>query len=178
MSSNIYKDILMLKERYHNSNNSFKIIKQISENDFEKKMKFFIDNYKENIKNIDIIDSKNYYDYNKILKIYDNGNMSSFIIKKLKYINYNNHKLELFNKREISINNFNFKQNYDKITKMKKILFNDKYNNIIEFIVSMEESDNNKNDNKIKKFYINIITLSSNISNNIINIIDLLNKND
>lgn len=175
MNSQILDDIYMLKERYNYNNNTFNIKKNITENEFSILMKSFIDNYKTNIKNVEIIDTKNYYDNNNILKIFDNGNMNSYSIKKLKYIKYNNKiRLDLYNKREKNVNNFNFKQNYDKIFKMKKILFTDNYNNLIEFIVSMEEKDS-KND-KEKTFYINI--KFSNISNNLIKILNLLNKND
>lgn len=177
-SSQILDDIYMLKERYHYDNNSFKITLNITEDEFKTKMKSFIDNYKVNIKNIQIIDTKDYFDNNNILKITDNGNMSSHTIKKLKYIKYDNKtRLELYNEREVNINYFNFKQHYDKVIKMKKILFEDNFGHFIEFIVSMEEKET-KNENKPKLFYINVITQSSNISNKILNLTNLLNKND
>lgn len=177
MNSQILDDIYMLKERYQHDNNTFKIIKFINEDEFKTSMKYFIDNYKKNIKNVEIDDTKNYYDYNNILKIHDNGNMKSYTIKKLKYIKYNNMKLELYNERDLNVNYFNFKQSYDKVIKMKKILFTDNFGHTIEFIVSMEEKDT-KNDNKSKIFYINIITKSNNISNKLMEIMKLLNKND
>ena len=99
--------------------------------------------------------------------------MESSIIKKLKYVKYDNVMLELYNQRNIQVNHFNFKQNYDKIFKMKKIIIEDKYEHFIEFIVCMEEKDT-KNDNKSKIFNINIITQSYNISNKLENIIELL----
>lgn len=177
MNSQILDDIYMLNNRYSHDNNTFKIKKVISEEEFSVIMKKFIDNYKTNIKNVEIIDTKNYHDYNNILKISDNGNMKSYTVKNLKFIRYDNKlRLDLYNERESFVNNFNFKQNYDKIFKMKKILFSDDNNNIIEFIVSMEEKDT-KND-KDKSFFINIITKSSNINKNIIQILNLLNKND
>lgn len=172
-TSQILDDIYQLKENYHNDNNTFKIKKTVTEEDFTLKMKFFIDNYKKNIKDVRIIDTKNYHDYNSILKIYDNGDMESSIIKKLKYVKYDNVMLELYNQRNIQVNHFNFKQNYDKIFKMKKIIIEDKYEHFIEFIVCMEEKDT-KNDNKSKIFNINIITQSDNISNKLENIIELL----
>lgn len=172
-TSQILDDIYQLKKNYHNDNNTFKIKKTVTEEDFTLKMKFFIDNYKKNIKDVRIIDTKNYHDYNSILKIYDNGDMESSIIKKLKYVKYDNVMLELYNQRNIQVNHFNFKQNYDKIFKMKKIIIEDKYEHFIEFIVCMEEKDT-KNDNKSKIFNINIITQSDNISNKLENIIELL----
>lgn len=178
MNSKVLDDIYELNERYHNNDNNFKIVKLISENEFKDNMKYFIDNYKKSIKNIEIIDTKNYYDNNNILKISDNGNMELFSIKKLKYIKYNNKiRLDLYNERKSTINNFVFKQHYDNVIKMKKILFHDIFGNLIEFIVSMKETDSKK-DNKSKSFYINIIIDSNNISNNIIDIMNLLNKND
>lgn len=173
-ASQILDDIYQLKQNYHYDNNTFKIKKTVSEEDFTNKMKYFIDNYKKNIKNVKIVDTKNYHDYDYILKIYDNGEMKTNIIKKLKYKRYNNNLLlELYNKREVDMSHFIFKQNYDKIFKMKKIIIEDKYEHIIEFIVCMEEKDT-KNDNKTKTFNINIITRSGNISNKLENVIELL----
>lgn len=173
-ASQILDDIYHLKQNYHYDNNTFKIKKTVSEEDFTIKIKYFIDNYKSNIKNVKIIDTKNYHDYNYVLKIKDNGEMETNIVKKLKYKRYdNNIMLELYNKRNVDINQFVFKQNYDKIFKMKKIVIEDKYEHFIEFIVCMEEKET-KNDNKSKTFYINIITQSGNISNKIENVIDLL----
>ena len=97
--------------------------------------------------------------------------MNCLNIKKLKYINYkNNVKLHLYSERKNYISNFSFKQNYEKIYKMKKIVFNID-NNLIEFNVVVDE-----NDNKNKIFNINYIIYSFN--KNIINILNLLNKND
>lgn len=174
MNSQILDDIYSLKERYHYDNNLFKLKIVITEEEFPKKMKQFIDNYKKNIKNVDIIDTKNYHDFNNVLKIFDNGDMKATILKKLKYIKYDkNLLLELYNKRDLDINRFNFKQTYDRIFKMKKIIIEDKDDHRIEFIVSMEEKDT-KNDNKSKTFYINVITSSGNMSNKFKDLIDLL----
>ena len=174
----VLDDIFTLKQTYHYDNNLFKFKKTVSEEEFTVKMKYFIDNYKTNIKDLKIIDIKNYHDYKTVLKIYDNGKMEAYINKKLKYIKYkNNSMLELYNKRTIDINQINFKQKYDRIFKKKKIIIKDIYEHIIEFIVSMEEKDT-KNDNKSKMFYINVINNSGNINNKMQILIDLLNKND
>lgn len=173
MQTQIIKDIEMLKKRYPYDSNLYKIEKNISEEDFKIKMQNFIKD-KKLIKKVDIIDAKYYYDNNKKLEILDNGEMKCYNIKKLKYIKYDKTlKLTLYNERENHINYFDFKQNYEKVYKMKKIVFYDNYNNIIEFNVIVDE-----NDNKNKIFVINFITKSLNYNNNITNILKLLNKND
>ena len=170
MESKIIEDIEILKKRYSYDSNIYKIEKIVSEKIFKEKMKEYIKD-KKSIKNIKIIDAKYYYSNNKKLEILDNGDMKCHDIKKLKYIKYNQTlKLVLYNERENYINNFNFQQNYDIVYKMKKIIFYDHYNNLIEFNVTVDE-----NDNKNKIFIINIITKSSNNTNNIIKMLKLLN---
>lgn len=174
MTTQLQKDIMKLKENYPYEDNLFKYKKIITEKEFTTKMKYFIDNYKENIIDLKIVDIKDYYNYKYILKVYDNGIMKGFSNKKLKYIKYNNENiLELYNKREIEINRIQFKQKYDKIYKKKKIIVKDKYKQIIEFIVSMEEKET-KSDNKTKIFYINIINKSSNNFNNFEKVINII----
>jgi len=171
MNNQIIKDILFLKERYTYHSNIYKIEFLINENNFKNILQNIINENKNHINDIKIIDAKYYHDKNFILEILDNGIMNCLNIKKLKYINYkNNVKLHLYSERKNYISNFSFKQNYEKIYKMKKIVFNID-NNLIEFNVVVDE-----NDNKNKIFNINYIIYSFN--KNIINILNLLNKND
>jgi len=170
METQIIRDIEMLKTRYSYDSNIYKIENIVSEKIFKEKMQEYIKD-KKTIKNIDIIDAKYYYDNNKKLEILDNGDMKCYDIKKLKYIRYNQTlKLQLYNERENYINNFDFKQNYETVYKMKKIIFTDINDNLFEFNVTVDE-----NDNKNKIFIINIITKSSNNTNNIQNMLKLLN---
>lgn len=177
MDSQIITDIDNLKIRYPYDTNIYKVEKISSEDLFQNQIETFIKDYKDYIQNVKIVDCKCYYDDNKILEILDNGEMKCLNLKKLKYITYdNNIKLELYNERIININSFHYKQHYEKIYKMKKIIFNDINDNIIEFNVIVDDNDTRTIKKKI--FSINIIMLSSNNSNNISKIIKLLIKNE
>lgn len=150
----IIKDINNLKEKYINDKNIYNFEYIVSEKDFHEKMKKIIEIIKKEDK-IEINDVKKYYNRNHILEISNNGIMKCKSRKNFKYIKYNeNEKLYLYNEKEISIDFFEFKQNYDNIYKMKIIkIYKD--NNIIEFIVNLDE-------NKNKLFIINLLTYSNN----------------
>ena len=152
--SQIIKDIKNLQSQYHNSQNEYKYREYVSEEDFKKHMKFFL---KQEWDDIKIVDGKYYYDNDTILEIFENGIMNTYYIKKFKYINYcKNSKLTLYNEKKIQLDDFFFKQNYNKILIMKKIILT-KNNHRCEFNVSIDEKKN-------QNFIINFITTSSDIS--------------
>jgi hypothetical protein len=149
----IIKDIENLKNNYHNPNNEYKYRIKLSEDSFKKHMENFLKQKKWD--KVEIIDAKYYFDEGAILEIFENGIMNAYYIKKFKYIKYNdNEKLTLYNKKQMDIDNFHFKQNYRKILIMKKIIFK-KNDNHYEFIVNIDEKKN-------QNFIINFITLSKN----------------
>jgi hypothetical protein len=152
MMSKIIKDIKFLKTKYHHPKNQYKYQMYVSEEEFKKKMKMFS---MEDFDNIKIVDGKYYFDKDTILEIFENGIMNAYYNKIFKYINYDNKsKLILCNNKKINIDDFHFKQNYNKIIIMKKIIFM-KDNNSYEFNVCI-------NENKETSFYINFIITSSN----------------
>jgi hypothetical protein len=152
--TNIIKDIKNLQSKYHNSKNQYKYREYVSEENFKKHMKNFL---KQEWDDIKIVDGKYYYDNDTILEIFENGIMNSYYIKKFKYIKYDRYsKLTLYNEKMIPLDDFFFKQNYNKILIMKKIILTKKGDRY-EFNVSIDEKKN-------QNFIINFITTSTNIS--------------
>tara|TARA_B110000285_G_C15060844_1_gene582287 strand:+ start:871 stop:1365 length:495 start_codon:yes stop_codon:yes gene_type:complete len=153
--SKIIQDIQKLQSKYHNSQNQYKYREYVSEENFKKNMKIFL---KQEWDDVKIVDGKYYYDNDTILEIFEDGTMNSYYIKKFKYIKYdNNCKLTLYNEKRIPLDDFFFKQNYNKILIMKKIILTRKKDRY-EFNVSIDEKKN-------QNFIINFISSSSDISN-------------
>jgi len=153
--SNIINDIKHLQSNYHNSSNQYKYREYVSEDDFKIHMKGFL---KQEWDDIKIVDAKYYFENDTILEIFENGIMNAYYIKKFKYIRYDKKsKLTLYNEKKISIDDFYFKQNYNKILIMKKIILT-KNNNQYEFNVSIDEKKN-------QNFFINFITNSYDMDN-------------
>jgi hypothetical protein len=135
----LINDISYLKKNYRVNSNIYKLtVKDISIEDFQK----LIDKFIECKNKKDLVDNKEYLINNLKMSVTNDGDIRVKARKSLKYKQYNeNIVLELYNEKNIPVENFYGLTEYDQIYKQKKIILQKTENISMSLIVKMVDKE-------------------------------------
>jgi predicted HNH restriction endonuclease len=165
MNSQIIQNITDLKHRYNNNNNTYEIIYNLDDVVFSNILQNIVNDGNKDIK---IKDDKVFYKNGLILNIDEHGNMECYNRKMLKYINMNNVRINLFNDRQLSANDFQTSNNYDDSFKQRRIIF-EIQNFKISLVIKTRKNPKSKDEDKSITNYEMIIRFNTTENENNLN---------